>query len=246
MVNITNKIMTLLMDVIDKYQTLIGAFVGSFLAILSSILLWFLKDFYENRRLIKNARKEIDSIFWMAGRDSEEAMRDMKHVIPSIKEGVVKMVEENDLLFFTPPKLNRVFIDEARLITLKQPLDFITQQQIDIAISSVKKFNGYLDHFESLPDYIFDSNIKLINLYSTSREDGVKMYKENIDEYLAHFESIIPTHLETAQRNILRPIVAQISKANLKEYNVMKNPEVDVELNDLAAVILESIQRDLK
>lgn len=238
--------MTLPLDTIDKYQTLIGTFLGSFLAIISSVLLWFLKEAYDNRKLIKDSRKEIDSIFWMAGRDSEEAVRDMKHVIPSLKKDIAKMIQENDLLFFTPPKLNRVFIDEARLIELKQPLDPVTQQQVSIAISSVKKFNGYLENFESLPGYIFDSNIKLINLYPTKKEDGVKMYKENVDEYISHFEQIIPTHLESAQRNMLRPIVAQANKYNLKIYNKRKNPDVDKELDGLAALILLTIKKDLE
>ncbi len=231
---------------INTYQTLIGTFVGSFLAILSSVLLWFLKEGYEKRKLTKNNRDEIDSIFFMAGRDSEEAVRDMAHVIPNIREGTTKMTSEKNLLFLTPQKLNRVFISEERLTTLKQGLDLVTQQQVDIAISAVKKFNGYLENFESIPMYIFDSNIKLINSFPHIKEEAVKMYKENIEAYLAHFEEIIPLHIETAQRNMLRPIVAQANKDNIKRFNNDRSPELDDKLNTMSALILSVIKEDLK
>ncbi len=230
---------------IDKYQTLIGAFAGSLLAVLSSVFLYLIKDSYEKEKLIKNNGNEIESIFYMAGRDSYEAVRDMKHVLPNIRAGMTKMVKENDLLFFTPPKLNKVFISEERLTILKQGLSFIAQQQIDIAISAVKKFNGYINQFESMPAYIFDTNIKLINLYPHTKEEAVKMYKENVDEYLNYFENIMKTHIESAQRDMLKPVVINGDKNLLKELNKLKVSEADKVLNTMAMLVLDAIKKDL-
>ena len=44
-------------EIIKEYQTLAGTLAGSFLAIISSILLWSLKEWYESRNKIKNNTK---------------------------------------------------------------------------------------------------------------------------------------------------------------------------------------------
>lgn len=95
---------------IKEYQTLFGTIIGSFLAIISSVSLWTLKLWHDNRREVRGNKKEIERIYMMALREcgfyDPEGKKD-EHKI----RGLI-----NDYLFnicFNPDKPENVeyFID---------------------------------------------------------------------------------------------------------------------------------------
>jgi hypothetical protein len=158
-------------EVIKEYQAL----VGSFLAIFSSIFLWYLKEQYEKREQLKNNKKEIENMFFMMVRDTEESVKDLNHFIPLIRQKLSKYKDE--IHIFQHSKFNRVYINEERLFVLKQNLDFILSQQIDIAVSSAKKFNSFMESIEFEPSFIFDSTIKTIKSGIESKERQLLIIK---------------------------------------------------------------------
>lgn len=232
-------------DFIIKYQTLIGAFIGPFLAVLTSLFLWYLKEVFEKKKTVAQNKKEVTSIFLMSARDSEEAVRDMNFILHNLQDDAANMIDVNDILLCTSPKLNKVYISEDRLTALKQGLDFITQQQIDIAITASKKFNGYMEQFEEMPSYILDSSTKLSQMLSLSKDEILTTYKEHTTTLLEHFQKIMETHIITAQINLLRPAVVSENeelKNNLFKVGTQKIDKI-IELN--ASALLQSIKSDL-
>lgn len=234
-----------MLDFIHEYQTLITTLLGPFLAVLSSLLILFLSEFFRIRRQIERNRNEIDSIIFMATRDSEESLRDIKHIIPQVRSGISSMKSMEKIYVAHPIKLNKIFINEERLTYLKQDLDFVTQEQVNIAVSSMKKFNNYLDHFETGPLYIFDGMIKLLGSNILDKPGAFQEYKASMACFINDFLKLIPTHIEVAQRNILRPVAAQANRKRLAEMNKIHNRSVDVKLILDTSVILDAIKKDL-
>jgi len=219
-------------EIIKEYQTLAGTLAGSFLAIISSILLWSLKEWYESRNKIKNNKKEIENIFFMAARESEDALKDIKMYIVEARKGLDKSGEK--IFISVPPKLNRIYVNEERLFLLKNNLGFLFSQQIEIAISSAKKFNGYLDQIESVPIFIFDSIIKMLETNILSKDEAMKDYKIDQIRYLNNTEFLLKNDFLVAQRHLFRPIVVQLPKYK----NLPKSVDVDKELDADASIPL--------
>jgi len=200
---------------IKEYQGLIGTLVGSFLAIVSSISLWIFKGKIEARRELKNNNKEIEKIFIAAIR---ECIDSENNLIAYVEEVERKMNKDNkDLNVFLPPKLNRVYVNEDRLIALSRKLDHVSSQQIDIASSAVKKFNGWLEQFEKTPEFIFDASIKILQTDLKSKGEVVKDYYKSIKRYNESVKEF-NERVEITKLHILRPVAAmQHKKRNLEK-----------------------------
>lgn len=225
-----------LLELINKYQTLIGSFLG----IIFSVGFWFLKMYFDKKRQIMGSKKEIERIFFMAARESEDALRDLKMYVEVVCKNLG--IKEAGMDVFLPPKFNRIYINEERLFMLSQNLDFMISQQIDIATSSAKKFNGYLDQFESAPIAIFEYTIKMLQTGMISKDKVSRNYDLQREKYIKHIEHIIDNYVEILQKHLLRPIVAQ----NYKESNLWSMPPgaFDEMLDAEAGIMLGILKKE--
>lgn len=228
-----------IIDLIKEYQTLAGTLIGSFLAIISSVFLWSLKEWYENRKKIKETQKEIENIFNMATRESEDAFKDVEMYVTKAREALNK---DKKITISIPPKFNRVYLNEERLFFIKNNLDFLTSQQIDIAVSSAKKFNGYLDQFESMPLFLFDTMTKEIETGIFTQEDALKNYKNDQIRDLDRIEKLLNEGMLIVQRHLFRPIVVQSKKYR----KVPKYVDIDKQLDFEADIVLAAMKKDLE
>jgi len=227
-----------IIEFIKEYQTLIG----SFLAIFSTICLWYFKEAYDKRKQIINNKKEINDIFFMMARDTEECVRDLVKYIPNIEKKILE--NEEEVHIFQHSKFNRIYINEERLFTLKQGLDFILSQQIDIAISSAKKFNSFMESIEAEPIFIFDITVKTIQSGLESKEKAFSDYKLSLKSYLKKLKFLLNNDIEKAQINVLRPVAALAPK--YKEiYEKIPIEEIDEILDKEAEFILIALKQDL-
>lgn len=226
-------------QLISEYQTLAGTFLGSFLAIISSLFLWSLKEWHERRKSIKDAEQEIRNIFNMASRESEDAYKDVKIYIKKAKES---LGTNQKMVISIPPKFNRIYLNEERLFSLKGNLDFLASQQIDIAVSSAKKFNNYLDQFEFMPPFLFNSLTKEIQAGIFSTEDALKNYKIDQLRDLDRIGKLLGEGMLIAQRNLFRPIIVQSKKYR----KIPKFVNVDSQLDMEADLVLNAMKLDLE
>lgn len=228
-----------ILNIIVEYQTLIGTLIGSFLAIISSIFLWSLKEWYDNIKKMKDNQKEIENIFNMATRESEDAFKDVQMYITKAREALNK---EKKIIISIPPKFNRIYLNEERLFFIKNNLDFLTSQQIDIAVSSAKKFNGYLDQFESMPVFLFDSMTKEIETGIFTQEEALKNYRSDQIRDLDRVEKLLNGGMLIVQRHLFRPIVVQSKKYR----KIPKYVDVDKQLDFEADIVLAAMKKDLE
>lgn len=223
---------------IYSYQTLIGSFLGVTLP----IGLWYAKDLLEARRQKKRNRAEIHDIFFMAGRESEEAVKNIRHFTGSVRNSLNGYGVEK-FHVFTTPRFSRVYINEDRLFELKHGLDFETSQQIDIAVSAAKMFNGYLDQFEKGPDFIFESTVRMLESGLISKEKAQKEYFEDTYRNIGKMEGMLKKELISCQRHMLRPIVALAHKrSQLKKW--CSAGVMDRILDDEASQMLSALKID--
>ena len=228
-----------LTELIKDYQTLVGTLTGSFLAIISSILLWSLKEWHDHRKKIKDAKKEIENIFLMATRESEDAMKDLAGYIKAVRS-IKENAKEIDIL--VPPRFNRIYINEERLFTLKKDLNFIISQQIDIAVSSAKKFNGYLDQFESSPDTILATTLKMLQAGLISKERAIESYNFDKKVNLNNMESNLKGSMLRVQKHLLRPIIVQSPKYRRISDGVNIDSELDMEADIVRAAMKKYLE----
>lgn len=221
---------------INEYQTL----VGSFLAIFSTIMLWYIKELYEKNKQLKNNKKEIKDIFFMASREAEESVMDLVDYVGKLRKNIGK--NKNGMDIFQHLKFNRVYINQERLFVLKQGANFILSQQIDIAVTSANKFNGILEGIEFEPSFIFDSTLKLIEAGIETKEASIRSYIKDQEAFIKKIEFLLEHHIKKAQVLMLRPVVAIAPKYE----NVPDGVDVDKQLDIEAEFILEAIKKDLE
>src|SRR4030042_5751474 len=104
--------------------------MGSFLGVIFAIIFWYFTSYINKRRKIKNNKKEIEKIFLMAIRESEDALRDLKKYVSATRETLKRL--RTELSVGIPPRFNRIYINEERLFLLSKGLNFITSQQVDL------------------------------------------------------------------------------------------------------------------
>lgn len=224
-----------LLEIIKEYQVLVG--------ILSPIALWYLKELYDKRKELKNNKKEIENIFFMMARDSEESVKDIIAYIQLVRESLKSNKDEINV--FQHSKFNRIYINEERLFTLKKDIGFVLSQQIDIAISSAKKFNSYMESIETEPVLLFDVTVKTIESSIETKEKALAGYERDLNSFLNRLTFMTENDIRKAQINILRPVVALSPK--YKKFSKRKtSPLMDQVLNDEAEIILEGLKFDLE
>jgi hypothetical protein len=221
---------------IHEYQTLIG----SFLAIFSTIMLWYFKEVHEKNKQLQNNKKEIEDLFFMASREAEESVMDLIDYADKLRKNLGK--KENVMDVFQHLKFNKVYINQERLFVLKQGASFILSQQIDIAVTAANKFNGILEGIEFGPTFIFDSTIKLIEAGVETKELAIKNYIKDQEAYVKNIEFMLDHHIKKAQILMLRPLAAMAPKYE----NVPDNVDVDKQLDLEAELILSVIKKDLE
>ncbi len=228
------------MKFINEYQALIG----SFLAIFSSLTLWYLKELYEKNKCLKNNKKEIEDMFLMISRDAEESVKDLIDYISSVRKNLDLDKKDKKFHVFQHSKFNKVYINEERIFVLKKGINFTLSQQIDIAVSACKKFNSLLEAVEFEPTFIFDSTIKLINTGIESKVYGIDSYKKSINSFFKKLEHLLDNDFKRAQINMLRPVVA----LGPKYINIKHIPAnvIDDTLDVEAGLILTALKQDLK
>lgn len=224
-----------LLKFINEYQALLG----SFLAVIFSVGFWYFKDSVEKRRLKKDHAKEIENIFFLAARESEEALKDIRYYLTMARKDHQNKVGEFPISL--PPKFSRVHIDEERVTALKQYFGFIVSQQIDIAVSAANKFNGYLEQIEGMPKFIFDSMIKRLQAGLASKEQAQGSYFGDQERFLKGLEPLMED-INVAQRHLLRPLVALIHAYKEPRGVVIDMDEI---LDREADLILAALKRDL-
>lgn len=229
-------------ELITQYQTLIGSILGSFLAILSSIFLWYLKEFADIGKRIRDNEKEIERIFFMATRDSEDALTDLKYYVTDAKKHTEESTTE--LLLNIPPKFNRIHINEERLTLLKEGLSFVTSQQIDIAVTSAKKFNGYLEQIERMPTLMFDYIIKMLQSGFLTKDEVIEMFNADQLRHLTQTEAMLNKEVITCQRHLFRPVVS-LSKKWEKISKNIPTEVLDKMLDTEADLLVVAMKYDL-
>jgi hypothetical protein len=223
------------LNFVKEYQSL----AGSFLAVIFSIGLWYAKEVFEKRKEIRSNKEEVKNIFLMATRESEDAIKDVRMYVTEASKVLTEKKEKINISL--PPKFNRIYINEERLFSLKNNLDFILAQQIDIAVSSAKKFNGYLDNFEFMPKFIFDGTMRLIETGVSTKEGALKDYKRDQTKNLDKMETLMNDEMLTVQMHLFRPIVAQ----SPKYLNVPEGIDVDKELDAETTLLVMAMKHDL-
>lgn len=220
------------------YQPLIG----SFLAITSSVFLWYLKHLFDERKQFKNSEKEIENIFLYASRESEEAFKNLEYYVSGVRNSL-SMEKEGGMHVFVPPKFSRINLNEDRLFQLKSKLDFTTSQQIDIAMSSARTFNGFMDGFERTPEFIFEASARLVETGFETKEESSKDYYKSIKHELDKIESMLKKEILTSQRHLLRPVASIASKKHLKG---IPKEMLDGVLDEQTDLILAAVKIDLE
>lgn len=192
---------------IKEYQTLIGSFLG----VIFPIGLWFVYKFFEKREAEKESKKEVEKIFLRAVRECEDSIKNMT----LFAEKLQKNIKINNTSFdvILPPQLNRIEISNERLAILSKNLHHIISQQIDIAISEAKKFNGWLEQYEKMPVFIFDANIKVLQAGLQTKETVVKEYYKDLIRYADGVMENLQLHSRLIQLHLLRPVMSIQAKA---------------------------------
>ena len=65
-------------------------------------------------------------------------------------------------------------------MALSKNLNHILSQQIDIANSAAKKFNGWLEQYERMPELIFANNVKIFEVGLETKEEALKDYNRDM------------------------------------------------------------------
>jgi hypothetical protein len=201
-----------MINLIKEYQTLIGSFIGA----LSPVALWFLYKLFEKKEAKKDSKKEIEKIFLAASRECDDSIKNLLSYIDNLK----KSVELNNKNFKVtlPPRFNRVIVNEDHLVVLSRNLHHFISQQIDIANSAVKKFNGWLDQFERMPEFLFDGSLKMLQVGLDSKETIIRVYYNDLNEFIKMVSDHMNEHAKTIQLHLLRPVfVLKEKKAHLEK-----------------------------
>jgi hypothetical protein len=222
---------------IKEYQTLIGSLVGSFLAIISSVGLWFLNSYFKERKEIEDSKKEIERIFIAALRECEDSINNIKFYVESLEKNIRAKNESFDVII--PPKFNRVVINEDHLIGLSKNLHSLVCEQINIANSAAKKFNGWLEQFEETPIFLFEASMKVLQAGLKTKEETTKEYYKDLDRYAKVITDHIDHNFETIQLHLFRPVVAVKDKERHLE-NLFSSNELDDFLDGIAKSTLSS------
>lgn len=218
-------------EFIKDYQSLIG----SFLALTGSLAVFCLAFFVNKRKEIADSKKEIEKIFLMASRECDLSIDDLKLFSKETQKQIENKKGKMDV--FIAPRFNRIFINEERLFALSKNLDNITSQQVDIAVSAIKRFNGYLDQFEEAPKLIFDFDLKSLQAGVITKEEAIKDYEESQKSYIENIKKCLNNEIKIVRRHILRPIIIQ--QINIKQVkNEVSIENLDKQLDDLAEKLL--------
>jgi hypothetical protein len=193
-------------EYIKEYQTLIGSVVGSFLAIISSIILWSLKTYFEKKSQIKCDKQEVEKIFLMASRECQDSIDNLKNFVEMSKEVAKNTAEEMNVII--PSRFNKISINEERLFVLSKNFHHAISQQIDIAISAAKKFNSWLGMYEEFPQIFYKYSIEALKANIKSRDEAIKSYQEDQKKYIMGIENCLKNEVDTIQIQLLRPVIA--------------------------------------
>ncbi len=226
-----------LLNFIKDYQALIGSFLG----LIFSVAFLYYKLYLEKKCKIENDKKEIEKIFFMAFRESEDAIKDLNMFISKVRNDLKNAKDEINV--FIPPKFNRIYINEERLFTLSKDLSFIISQQVDIATSAVKKFNNDFEQLEFIPKFIFEGTIKILKSNLISKEKAINDYVRDQEKYLKMADSILNKDVKVLQRHLFRPIVALVLEN--KELNNIPKNELDNYLDKKAELLCVASKCDL-
>jgi hypothetical protein len=199
-----------LLEFIKEYQTLIGSIVGSFLAIISSILLWSLKTRFEKRDRIRGDKQEVEKIFLMASRECQESIDNLKDFIDKSKEVIKSKTTEMNVIL--PAKFNKISINEERLFVLSKNFHHIISQQIDVAVSAAKKFNSWLEMYEEFPQIFYKYSIDALKANIKSRDEAIKSYQDDQERYISGIKNCLKNEVGIIQVHLLRPVIAMQNK----------------------------------
>ena len=227
------------MNFINIYQTLIG----SFLAIISSVALWYLQEWNKNRTHFKSNAKEIENIFLMAMRESELVLENMEYYVSATRKSL-KNVKEIGISL--PPRFNQIYINEERLFLLKDGLGSVMSQQVDIAISAAKVINGHSESFGHAPQALFDNSMRLIEAGITPKEKALEKYLTSLHSYLNTMDETLKGGFITAQRHLLRPVIACAYINNKDFLNSIPEESIDDTFDKQAGIILMEAKNDLR
>lgn len=227
----------ILNNFIKEYQALIGSFIGLFF----SVVFLYLKLHVEKKHKVENDKKEIEKIFSMAVRESEDIIKDLDMYISTVLSDL--KIKKGGLNLFIPPKFNRIYINEERLFSLTKNLEFIISQQIDIAISSAKKLNNDLDQLENYPKFIYENTIKIIQSGLDTKEEAIENYVNDQEQYLKRIKDLLDGDFKIFQIHLFRPIVA-LAYGDRK---LKKIPEaiLDKKLDQSASLLVTALKQDL-
>lgn len=222
-----------MIEFIKDYQSLLG----SFMALTGSLFVFWLSSFLNKRKEIKDNKKEIEKIFLMAFRECDLSVNDLELFFNAIQRNIKDRKGKMDVLL--PPRFNRIFINEERLFVLSKNLDHIFSQQIDIATSALKRFNGYLEQFEEMSKLMFDCEFKSVQAGIISKKEAIKNYEESRKKYSENIKKCLSSDIKIIKRHILRPIMIQQIKAKqLKNENFLIN--LDEYLDNIADISLQN------
>ncbi|MDD5528172.1 MAG: hypothetical protein PHO56_04355 [Patescibacteria group bacterium] len=225
-----------LAEFIKEYQTLIGSIVGSFLAIISSIGLWYIKTHFEKNSQIKGDKKEVENIFFRASRECQDSIGNLKNFVN--KSGEILKNRAAELNVILPAEFNKIYINEERLFVLSKNFHHIISQQIDIAVSAAKKFNSWLEMYEESPRILYKYNIEDLKVNIKSKDETIKSFQEDQRQYILGIEDCLKNKVKIIQIQLLRPAVA-LQKKDKELEEMALSGKLDKIMDDEAKLNLE-------
>jgi hypothetical protein len=224
------------LEVIKTYQTLIGTFLGSFLAIISSILLWSFKNYFEEKKQVENDKKEVEKIFLMASRECSDSINNLKNFVKETKKMIERHSDEISLLI--PSRFNKIYINQERLFSLSKRFHHAISQQIDVAVYDAKEFNSWLEMYERFPEIIYKNNVDTIKLGLKTKEGAMKECVADWEKFISSIEKTIKEHVGVIQLRLLRPALAVLYKDKELE-RMMASGQLDKILENQAKAYLD-------
>jgi hypothetical protein len=222
------------MNIIKEYQSLLGSSLG----VAGSVFVIWFTLFLTKKKEIEGSKKEIEKIFLMASREFASSVADLELYLTNVCDSLKKT--ENVMDISLTPKFNFISINEERLFSISKNLDHIFSQQIDIATSAAKRFNGYLEHYEVMPKMLFDYNVKCLEAGLMAKEEVAKDYKESRKNYLESIKNCLNKDVPILRRHLLRPIMVQ-DYTNKEIFKmVLSGVDLDKKLDENAEIILVS------
>lgn len=221
-------------EFIRDYQALLGSFVG---VTGSLLVVWFVSHLNKKKE-IKDGKKEIEKIFLMASREFASSVSDLELYFTNVCASLKKT--ENVMDISLTPKFNYISINEERLFSISKNLDHMLSQQIDIATSAAKRFNGYLEHYEAMPKMLFDYNVKSLEAGLMTKEEVAEDFRESRKNYLESIKACLNEDVPILRRHLLRPIMVQEYTTKEIFKMVFSGVDFDNKLDDDAEILLVS------